>query len=331
MFKAEKIEPEQAELLRKLGLLEKILPQATPIREVRSYYGGRFFKVSKTEQYGIRYSDMVNTLRAALPAKVEFKLGRVAQISTSPGLQVLTLESGEQLSCRLIVLACGLNGELLQQLQMERVWVQKPQSTAVGFSLASANGTPFPFDAITYSLMTPRTGIDYVSLFPLDHMLRANLFAFPRPENSWLRRLVRDPIRELPHILPKLSKAIGEYRIVGKMEASIINLYRTEGDPPDGVVLIGDASENVCPSTGSGLTKIFTDVDVLSEQMPHWFEAAGMRKEKLRSFSTDPRKLAADTSAFRAARYRRNACSQRSLKWRVHRLRLRLSRHWKRV
>ena len=331
VFKAEKIEPGQAESLRNLGLLEKLLPQASRIREVRSYYGGKFFKITETEQYGIRYCDMVNALRATLPAKVKFKLGRVVHISNSPDLQVLTLDSGEQITCRLIVLACGLNGDLLRGLQLKRVWVQKPGSTAIGFSLAPANARSFPFDAVTYSVMTPRTGIDYVSLFPIDHLLRANLFAFPRTESSWPQRLVRDPDRELPRLLPKLSDAIGEYRVVGKMEASIINLYRTEGNPPHGVVLIGDSAENTCPATGTGLSKIFTDVEVLSEHIPRWFVTAGMSDQKLRSFFTDPRKTAAEAAAFRAASYRRNACSQRSLKWRVHRLRLHLSRQLKRV
>lgn len=326
VFKAEKIEPEQADLLRKLGLLETLLPRARRIREVRSYYGDKFFRITSTEQYGISYRDMVNTLRSALPPKVECKVGRVVKLSNGPDLQVVTLDSGERLTCRLVLLACGLNGDLLRDLQMKRVWIQRAQSAAVGFSLAPTNGRPFPFDALTYSLMSPRTGIDYVSLFPMDETLRANLFAFPFAESQWLQRLVRDPEQELPRILPKLSRAIGEYRVVGRMEASITNLYRTEGDPPDGIVLIGDTAQNVCPSTGSGLTKIFTDVEVLSEHIHHWFETPGMNKGKLHSFFADPRKIAADSAALRTARYRKNACSQRSLKWRVHRLRL----HWAR-
>jgi 2-polyprenyl-6-methoxyphenol hydroxylase-like FAD-dependent oxidoreductase len=331
VFKAEKFEPEQAELLRKLGLLETFLPNASRIREVQSYYAGRFFKVTETEQYGIRYGDMVNTLRSTLPAKAFFKLGRVVEISNSPDLQVLTLNSGEQLICRLVVLACGLNDNLLRGLQMKRTWVQKPQSAALGFTLVPAKGGSFPLDAVTYSLMNPRTGVDYVSLFPLGEMLRANLFAFPPAESSWMQRVVRDPNRELPHLLPKLSKAIGEYRVEGKIESSITNLYRTDGDSPDGVVLIGDASENSCPATGTGLTKIFTDVDILSELMPNWFASSGMSHQKLRQFLDDPRKVSADSSALRAARYRRNACSQQSIKWRVHRLRLHLSRQLRKV
>ncbi|HLZ40110.1 MAG TPA: hypothetical protein VKQ11_04070 [Candidatus Sulfotelmatobacter sp.] len=330
VFKADKLEPDQAELLRSLGLLQTLLPQASRIREVRSYYGGKFFKVTETEQYGIRYREMVNTLRASLPPQVESKLGRVVHISCGPDLQVLTLDSGEQLTCRLVLLACGLNGELLGSLQMKRAWIQA-QSIAIGFNLVPANGGPFPFDAVTCSLMTPRTGIDYISLFPIADMLRANLFAFPRAGSTWPQRLVRDPNRELPRILPNLSNAIGEYRIEGKMEASITHLYRTEGEPPDGVVLIGDAAENVCPATGTGITKILTDVSVLLEHVPHWFATPGMSKQKLHSYFADPRKIAADGSAVRAARYRRNACSERSLKWRVHRLRLHLSRQLKRA
>jgi 2-polyprenyl-6-methoxyphenol hydroxylase-like FAD-dependent oxidoreductase len=255
----------------------------------------------------------------------------VVKISNSPDLQVVTLDSGEQLTCRIVVLACGLNGDLLHGLHMKRTWIQRAQSAAVGFSLAPTNGRPFPFDAVTYSLMTPRTGIDYISLFPMDQALRANLFAFPSAGSLWMHRLLRDPDRELPRLLPKLSHAIGDYRLIGKMEASLIHLYRTEGDPPDGIVLIGDAAQNSCPSTGTGLTKIFTDVEILAELMPHWLESAGMSKEKLHSFVADPRKVAADAAAIRSAYYRRHACSERSLKWKVHRLRLHLTRQLKNV
>ena len=331
VFKAEKLEPGQAESLRRLGLLDTLLPRASRIREVRSYYGNKFFKITPTEQYGIAYGDMVNTLRAALPPQVTSKVGRAVKISNSAELQVVTLDSGEQITCRLVVMACGLNGDLLHGLQMKRVWIQRPQSAAVGFSLAPTNGRPFPFDAITYSLMTPRTGIDYISFFPMGQVLRANLFAFPSAGSLWMQRLLRDPDRELPRLLPKLSHAIGDYRLIGKMESSLVNLYRTEGDPPDGVVLIGDAGQNSCPSTGTGLNKIFTDVEILSELVPRWFETTGMNKGKLHSFFADPRKVAADTAAIRAAYYRKHACSERSLKWKVHRLRLHVTRQLKRV
>lgn len=66
-------------------------------------------------------------------------------------------------------------------------------------------------------------------------------------DSSWVQRFVGEPNRDLPRMIPKLSRVIGEHRVIGKVEMCAINLYRTEGAVPDGVVLIGDAAQNVCP------------------------------------------------------------------------------------
>src|SRR5436190_966509 len=67
VFKAEKIEPQQAQQLRKFGLLEHVLPHAGRVRELRVGYNGHLFRITPIEQYGISYSDMVNAVRAHLP------------------------------------------------------------------------------------------------------------------------------------------------------------------------------------------------------------------------------------------------------------------------
>lgn len=322
VFKSEKIEPHQAAMLHKLGLMQTLLPRARRIREIKSYYRGRLFKVTPTEQYGLYYSVLVNTLREALPSKVQVKLGRATQVTASTERPSVTLDGGEQLTGRLVVLACGLNADLLAGLRLNRVWIEKPQSAAFAFTLARPTGEPFPFDAVTYTERSTETGIDYVSFFPIEQTLRANLFAYPAADRSWFQRFARNWERELPRILPKLTRAIGDHRITGRVEASMINLYRTDGEPAPGVVLIGDAWQNVCPATGMGLTKIFSDVEVLSECVAHWFETPGIGREKLETFFHDPRKTAVDAKALRNAHYRRSACSARSLKWKIHRLRL---------
>ncbi|MGA7931277.1 MAG: hypothetical protein WCA20_35440, partial [Candidatus Sulfotelmatobacter sp.] len=113
---------------------------------------------------------------------------------------------------------------------------------------------------------------------------------------------------------------------VGKVEAVRTDLYRTEGDLPPGIVLIGDAFENSCPSTGKGLTKLLTDVDVMcSDCVPLWFATPGMGTDKMMSFFGHPRKRATDAKALQNAVYHRRASTDRSLRWRIHRFRLRLS------
>jgi 2-polyprenyl-6-methoxyphenol hydroxylase-like FAD-dependent oxidoreductase len=331
IFRAEKIEPDQVQLLRKFGLLEPLLHRAGRVRKIGAYYNGRLFRITPIEQYGLYYNDMVNTLRAGLPPSVQFKLGRVVEIANSAELQHVTLAGGEELTSRLVVLACGPNAEIPISLRLKRVLVQKNQSVAIAFTIARADGLPFPFDGVTFFSTSPAEGIDYLSLFPIGETMRANLFAFPAAGDPWVRLLIRQPKQRLEACLPKLRRAIGDYRVVSKIETARIDLYRTEGEPPPGIVLIGDASQNVCPSTGMGLSKIFTDVDVLClECVPLWFQSPGMSSEKLLGFSNHPRKRATDTTALQTAFYRRQATTGRSLRWRIHRLRLHLSMQFER-
>ncbi|MGA7924669.1 MAG: FAD/NAD(P)-binding protein, partial [Candidatus Sulfotelmatobacter sp.] len=213
VFKAEKIEPDQAQLFRKFGLLEHLVLKAGRVREIQSYYNGRLFGVTPIEQYGIYYSDMVNALRARLPASVEFKLGRVVQISNGAELQRVRMDGGEERACRLVVLACGLSAEILAGLGLRRISIQKNQSVAIGFTISPPEGLLFPFDALTYHPTRCAAGIDYLSLFPIRQTKRANLFAFPTANDPWVRQFISHPSQMLEHCLPKLHRAIGEYRV----------------------------------------------------------------------------------------------------------------------
>ena len=176
-------------------------------------------------------------------------------------------------------------------------------------------------------------GIDYLTLFPMgpsmNGAMRANLFAFPNGNEEWVREFVQRPGDGLRRCFPELQSAIGEYEITGAVETSLINLYKTDAlstaSVPDGVVLIGDAGQNACPSTGSGVSKVFTDVQVLAERAQRWLASAGMSSAKLREFYDDSRKRAMDAESLAAAVYRRMARTDKSLRWKIHRARIALS------
>lgn len=324
VFKAEKLEPDQAKLLRKLHLFEPFLARAGQIHEIRRYFNGNLFKATSAEQYGLFYSDMVEALRTQLPKSVEFKRDRAIAIHNSANEQRVCLASGEELKGRLVVIATGLNADLLSSLGFNRIILKPHHSAAIALTLVRQDGQQFPFDAVTYCSTGWAPSVDYLSIFRLGSTMRANLFAFPRPNDPWVRRFIQSPADELARCFPKLRGAIGDYQIKGRVESSLVHLYRTEGCAP-GVVMIGDAAQNACPSTGMGLSKVLTDVDILcSNYLPAWLQSPGMGTNKLAAFSNDPVKLAVDTEALRTAIYRRQACTERGLKWRIHRSRL----HW---
>src|SRR5436190_9596499 len=60
LFRAEKIEPDQAELLRKFDLLDCLRPWRGDIGRVLIARGDRVTEILEIEQYGIFYYDMVN-------------------------------------------------------------------------------------------------------------------------------------------------------------------------------------------------------------------------------------------------------------------------------
>jgi 2-polyprenyl-6-methoxyphenol hydroxylase-like FAD-dependent oxidoreductase len=329
VFKAEKIEPDQARALRNLGLLDLLLPVAQPIRKIHAYYNGRCFGTSHTQQFGSYYCDLVNAVRRQMPSCVYFKQERVAQIQNGTDLQRVKLSNHEELCCRLVVLACGLNSELPVSLGLRKIMVQKNQSLALGFNMARADAQPFHFDSLTYYSISRESGIDYISLFPVGRNIRANLFAFPKSDDPWVRHFIQAPEQGLRRWFPKLQPAIGEYRVTSPVQASIVHLYRIEGQP-HGVVLIGDAAQNVCPSTGMGLNKILSDLEVLLQMIDDWLSSPGMSRDKLANFYNHPEKRAVDLKALRNAFYRRHATTGSSPKWRIHRIRLHLSMQFRR-
>lgn len=330
VFKAEKIEPDQLRLMRKLCISEVLLSRAAPIRNIHAFFNGRLYGTSHTEQYGTYYSDMVNSLRNCFPQNVQCIQDRVVQISSTASLQRVRLAGGEELTCRLVILASGLNADLPAALGLKRLIIQKHQSIALAFTLASADKRQFAFDSASYYSISPARGVDYITVFPIRGGMRANLFAFPDAADNWVGDFIRNPESGLRQCFPKLASAIGEYRITSKVESSIIHLYRTEGGPLPGIVLIGDAAQNVCPSTGMGLSKIFTDVDALSERVVNWLGTPGMDRDKVASFFLDPVKSAIDTKALRNAFYRRQAATAKSIKWRLHRAKLHLAMQFRR-
>jgi 2-polyprenyl-6-methoxyphenol hydroxylase-like FAD-dependent oxidoreductase len=319
VFKAEKIERAQLQLLRQFGLVEALLPACSRISEVHAAFDGRVFKTMATEQLGLPYAALVNTLRERLPANVQFRVARVESVQPSAEAPSVRLEGGEQLTARLLIFAGGINPALQAGLGLARRVIQKEQCLVLGFNIAPHDARSFPFQAVTYYPTTTAERIDYLTLFKTPQGMRANLFAFRSISDGWVREFVQQPRLLLERCLPKLPRVISEYRVTGRVESARVDLYRSEGLPQPGVVLIGDALQNVCPSTGLGLNKVFTDIDVLAECVPAWLAREAIDGRQLAGFYQHPRKVAADQEALTSAVYHRQAATNPSPRWRAHR------------
>ncbi len=319
-FKAEKIEPDQADLLRRLDLMEEVRRRAAAIRVIQVAHRGRVLRSISMEQYGILYPHLVNAVREQIPASVEQRSARVTAVEPTGDTRTVHVDAGESITARLVVVACGTGSRLYETLGVRQRMVRGAHSLCSGFDVARTDGGPFAFDALTCYPSTTRDRIDYVSLFAIPGRMRVNLFAYLQATDRWALELRRAPRFAMEQAFPWLASLLGDYRVTSKIENRVIDLYVADARPLDGVVLIGDALQSVCPATGTGLSKVLTDVALLCEEYaPTWLRFTELPASAIAQFYRDPRKRACDRYSLRAAQYRRRLATSRSpLGW-LHR------------
>ena len=319
-FKAEKIEPDQADLLRRLDLMDAVRRRSAPIRAIQVAHRGRVLRSVSMEQYGILYPHLVNAVREQIPASVEQRSARVTGVQQTGDARTVHLDAGEPITARLVVVACGTGSRLYEALGVRYRTLRVAHSLCSGFDVARTDGRPFAFDALTCYPDTPRDRIDYASLFAIPGRMRVNLFAYLEATDQWALALRQEPRRAMEHAFPWLARLLGDYRVTTKIETRMIDLYVADARPVDGVVMIGDALQSVCPATGTGLSKVLTDVVLLCEEyVPAWLRSIDLPASVIEQFYQDPRKRACDWNSLKAAQYRRRLATDRSALGWLHR------------
>ncbi len=72
------------------------------------------------------------------------------------------------------------------------------------------------------------------------------------------------------------------------------------------MALVGDSYQSACPSTGTGLSKVLTDVDVLCNVcVPLWMATPGMGVEKINEYYDNATERAGDSFSLGAALHSR--------------------------
>lgn len=266
---------------------------------------------------GFRYEAVVNAVRAAWPEAVQQLVARVGGVERS-GARSIVLSKGQPIAeAKLIVLASGPGHALPAQLGFERRMIREAHSLCLGFTVTGANvgasGLVHPGE---------RAGdkVGFASLFPVDGGLRVNLFTYHAPSDPWVRWAKADPLAALLELAPGLNRVLGTAAVVGPAELKFTDLYTTKSPAMDGLVLIGDAQQTCCPSTGLGVTRLMTDIERLLEHLPGWLANDRVAAGEIAEYYLDPVKRAVDADALaRAERVRRTA-TETSIPWRVRRL-----------
>jgi 2-polyprenyl-6-methoxyphenol hydroxylase-like FAD-dependent oxidoreductase len=306
-FRVEKLSGhEQVERFRKTGIADAVLRAATHDGENWIARFGFLLDKKPSQQFGIMYDALVNAIRAEIPDAVESSFAKAVSIATSRERQKIVLSNGEEISARLVVLANGLNVGLRHSIGIERRIVSACHSISLGFNMAPVGRPAFEFPALTYFSERSSDRTPYISLFPIRKTMRANLFAYRRIDDPWLKQMRRAPEATLHATLPGLRRITGEFEVTGDLKIRPADLYVTSGHRRPGVVLVGDAFETSCPVSGTGTDKVFTDVERLCNvHIPAWLATEGMDETKIAAFYDDPVKQACDAwSAAKAYHFR---------------------------
>jgi 2-polyprenyl-6-methoxyphenol hydroxylase-like FAD-dependent oxidoreductase len=319
-LRCEKISGDQVDILRKTGLAEATLRAATLDGHVWLARFGYLLDKRPSDQYGILYDTLVNTMRTQIPGDVERIDAKAVAISTSAERQKVVLSDGQEISARLVVLSNGLNIGLRRTLGIERRVISECHCITIGCDFTPVGRSAFDFPALTYYPERSHDRMAYLTLFPIGNVMRANLMVYRRMDDPWFRQLRQKPEQTLLAMMPGLRRIAGKFKVTGQIKIRPADLYETEGHRQPGIVLIGDAFATSCPAAGTGTGKVFTDVERLCNvYIPDWLSTDGMDEDKIAAFYDDPVKRACDAASTAKAYHLRSLSTDNGLSWRARR------------
>jgi 2-polyprenyl-6-methoxyphenol hydroxylase-like FAD-dependent oxidoreductase len=319
-LRCEKLGGNQLTLLRKTGLADATLRATTLDGEVWEARFGYVVTKKPSDQHGIMYDTLVNTMRAQIPQDVAKIHSKVIGISTSAERQKLRLSNDEEISARLVVLANGLNLGLRHLLGITRRFLSPCHSVTFGFDVEPVGRPAFEFPALTYWPARTNSRMAYLTLFPIGSAMRANLMVYRDMDDPWLPAFRKTPEQAMCEIMPRLKHLLGEFRVSGQVKVRPADLCVNDNYLQPGVVLVGDAFSTSCPAAGTGTTKVFNDVQLLcNTHIPRWLASEGMDANKIAAFYGDPEKVACEEACLAKAYHLRSLSIDNALVWRAQR------------
>jgi flavin-dependent dehydrogenase len=208
---------DQAETLRRLGLVRAIVAEASPVHRVLNGRAGRVVGRTDKEHYGLPYEAMVAAVRGEIPPDVTLEIGRVAAIEAGPERQRAVLGDGRAVEGRLLVLATGLGTGLRDALGIRRQVIRDAHSLTLGFDVVSRGPGGAGVAPFTCYGPGPGARIDYLTVFPMAGATRANLFLYRDVRDPWVAAFKADPAAELRRALPGVERFLGDFVVAGRV------------------------------------------------------------------------------------------------------------------
>jgi 2-polyprenyl-6-methoxyphenol hydroxylase-like FAD-dependent oxidoreductase len=319
-FRCEKLDGSQVAILRKTGLADAVLAAATPDNQSWVARFGHLVDKRAGDQHGILYDNLVNTVRGEIPPAVASVHAKVTGIATTADRQTVTLSNGDEVDARLVIVANGLNIGLRHALGIERVVLSECHSVTLGFDVRPRDRADFDFSSLTYYPERCSDRLAYLSLFPVGAAMRANLMVYRAFDDPWLQSFRRAPLDSMISVMPRLPRLTGPFEVAGSIKIRPADLYVSRGHLQPGIALVGDAFGTSCPAAGTGVGKVFTDVERLCNiHAPRWLATAGMGEDKIAQFYGDPVKQAYDAHSLSKAYHLRSLSIDDGLQWAARR------------
>ncbi|BDS06480.1 monooxygenase FAD-binding protein [Oceaniferula spumae] len=304
VFRAEKLEKDQIDLLQKFDLLSQRRPLAEPLGVNVNYSEGRITEDHDVEQYGIRYHDTVNQFRLEVSKFVEYRVAKVESIDEDPQngqSQIIKLADAESLNAPLVIVASGYRSSLLKKRGVEYREDKGLASLSYGFDIERTDKSAFDSNAYGYFLKPAKNEIDYITVFRIGDVMRANVFTQLKSPDPRVKELKTNTHSSLIKYFPKLESLIGSFKVTSKVEMFATHFYQMLTPNINGVVAIGDAYQSVSPTTGTGLSKVLNDVDVLCNVfVPRWFEQQSFDSEQINEYYHFAQKKESDSDSKRS-------------------------------
>lgn len=300
-FRSDKIESAQARIMRELDILKYKRPAAGPIGDIL-VCGEKSEQVFDTvEQYGIDYTATINNLRAQLPNSIELINATVDEITDSDDAKIISLSNNDNIEAKLAVICTGGNNKLIDRMGIQKYRSDNLKSLTFGFDIKKQDNSDFDFKGlkgITYHNNTCLDGVYYIIIFPIGDRMRCNLFTQMDPKSSAARNLRKRTLETLPRYFPTLYEKIGDVELASTVQLMPTQLYRLKNYYKDRLIILGDELQGVNPATGTGFSKILSEVHLLAKKyIPYWLAKNDFSKNAIAKYYNDKDKLQTDISS----------------------------------
>ena len=208
-LRCEKLDGKQVAVLRRTGLADGVLAATTHDGAVWVARRGRLVEKRPSDQQGILYQTLVNTVRSLIPKTVPVLRAKATTATTTADRQTVVLSDGQEISARLIVMGSGLNLGFGHGLGLTREILSPCHSITIGFDLRPTDRPAFDFPALTYWPESPSHRMAYLTLFPVGTTMRANLMVYREMSDPWLRRMRSTRGEALTELMPRLGRLLG--------------------------------------------------------------------------------------------------------------------------